>query len=58
MEIKEVKGTVLKVSTPENWITNQANEIFSKELWLSKIDSPENYIEITDEEKQAIEAEQ
>ena len=39
------------------WIANITQDVISKELWLGKNDSPDNYIEITDEEKQAIEIE-
>lgn len=54
MEMTTIK--VIKLTASEGmYLTN--GEVFSKEIYLGKIDSPENWHEITEEEKLTLEAE-
>lgn len=50
MKLSNLNIEVLEPNSSENWLTN--GETFSKKVYLGKYDSPENWTEISNEEKE------
>lgn len=62
MKTTEYTTIVLQPENTENWLTQKENDdllntTFSKKVFLAVTDSAENWTEITNDEKERIEAE-
>lgn len=55
MKLSNLNIEVLEPNSSENWLTN--GDTFSKKVFLGKYDSLENWVEISNEEKEKRESE-
>lgn len=55
MKLSNLNIEILEPNSSENWLTN--GDTFSKKIYLGKYDSPDNWTEISNEEKEQREKE-
>lgn len=55
MKLSNLNIEIIEPNSNENWLTN--GETFSKKVYLGKNDSPDNWTEISNEEKEQRESE-
>ena len=55
MQLSNLNIEILEPNSSENWLTN--GDTFSKKVYLGKYDSPDNWTEISNEEKEQKEKE-
>lgn len=55
MKLSNLNIEILEPNLSENWLTN--GDTFSKKVYLGKYDSPDNWTEISNEEKEQREKE-